>query len=224
MVSRTRCGILHAAPQSRDRTKRRRLLRPRLCSAPLRKGYALRCVRGTRTLVLRMKLAPAVTLPPSSSNTPGRGNPRRQPASAGEPFPQRTSTVRTGRRKIPCRSRRRRDGARPGPGFPTDLSSTNSHSNRDLIRGLSRSRYDQQTIISLKGPNQKLKGSLEGSGGPRFASSPCCAQSLWPRRAGRRIRRFPVGGVGRAPSLRAKRSNPECCDRTGLLRRKCSSQ
>jgi hypothetical protein len=46
-VSRTRCGILHAAPQSRDRTKHRRQLRPRLCSAPLRKGYALRCVRGT---------------------------------------------------------------------------------------------------------------------------------------------------------------------------------
>src|SRR3954466_11478811 len=36
-VSRTRCGILHAAPQSRDRTKRRRSLRPRLCSAPRRK-------------------------------------------------------------------------------------------------------------------------------------------------------------------------------------------
>jgi hypothetical protein len=47
-VSRTRCGILHAAPQSRDRTKHRRPLRPRLCSAPLRKGYALRCVRGAR--------------------------------------------------------------------------------------------------------------------------------------------------------------------------------
>jgi hypothetical protein len=46
-VSRTRCGIVHAAPQSRDRTKHRRSLRPRLCSAPLRKGYALRCVRGT---------------------------------------------------------------------------------------------------------------------------------------------------------------------------------
>src|SRR5436305_11962262 len=36
IVSRTRCGILHAAPQSRDRTKRRRSVRPRLCSAPLR--------------------------------------------------------------------------------------------------------------------------------------------------------------------------------------------
>ncbi len=46
-VSRTRCGILHAAPQSRDRTKHRRSQRPRLCSAPLRKSYALRCVRGT---------------------------------------------------------------------------------------------------------------------------------------------------------------------------------
>src|ERR1700760_748538 len=38
LVSRTRCGILHAAPQSRDRTKHRRSLRPRLCRAPLRKG------------------------------------------------------------------------------------------------------------------------------------------------------------------------------------------
>ncbi|HEV7879619.1 hypothetical protein [Bradyrhizobium sp.] len=37
-VSRTRCGVLHAAPQSRDRTKRRRLLRPRLSSAPRREG------------------------------------------------------------------------------------------------------------------------------------------------------------------------------------------
>src|SRR3978361_761473 len=37
-----------AASQSRDRTKYRRSLRPRLCSAPLRKSYALRCVRGTR--------------------------------------------------------------------------------------------------------------------------------------------------------------------------------
>src|SRR4051794_39778399 len=36
LVSRTRCGILHAAPQSRDRTKHRRSLRPRLCSAPRR--------------------------------------------------------------------------------------------------------------------------------------------------------------------------------------------
>src|ERR1700754_2102878 len=36
-----------AASQNRDRTKHQRSLRPRLCSAPLRKGYALRCVRGT---------------------------------------------------------------------------------------------------------------------------------------------------------------------------------
>src|SRR3954453_4495343 len=60
-VSRTRCGILHAAPQSRDRTKLCAPLRPRLCSAPLRKGHsasktrvnalmALRCVRGTDLL------------------------------------------------------------------------------------------------------------------------------------------------------------------------------
>src|SRR4051794_16410553 len=35
-VSRTRCGILHAAAQNRDRTRRRTSLRPRLCSAPLR--------------------------------------------------------------------------------------------------------------------------------------------------------------------------------------------
>jgi hypothetical protein len=33
-VSRARCGILHAAPQNRDRTEHRRLVRPRLCSAP----------------------------------------------------------------------------------------------------------------------------------------------------------------------------------------------
>src|SRR4051794_36262891 len=35
-VSRTRCGILHAAAQSRDRSDRCASLRPRLCSAPLR--------------------------------------------------------------------------------------------------------------------------------------------------------------------------------------------
>ena len=34
LVSRARCGILHAASQNRDRTGRRRSLRPRLCSAP----------------------------------------------------------------------------------------------------------------------------------------------------------------------------------------------
>src|SRR4051794_8196596 len=38
-----------AASQNRDRTERRCLVRPRLCSAPLRKSYALRCVRGTIT-------------------------------------------------------------------------------------------------------------------------------------------------------------------------------
>src|SRR5947209_8597077 len=36
LVSRTRCSLLHAAAQSRDRTRRRSPLRPRLCSAPLR--------------------------------------------------------------------------------------------------------------------------------------------------------------------------------------------
>jgi hypothetical protein len=40
-------AFFHDASQNRDRTKRRRSLRPRLCSAPLRKCYALRCVRGT---------------------------------------------------------------------------------------------------------------------------------------------------------------------------------
>src|ERR1700712_5711717 len=47
LVSRTRCGILHAAPQSRDRYERRCLIRPRLRSAPLPKDCALRCVRDT---------------------------------------------------------------------------------------------------------------------------------------------------------------------------------
>jgi hypothetical protein len=56
-VSRTRCGILHAAPQSRDRTKRRSSLRPRLCSAPLRKCCALRCVRGTATCKFYLQIS-----------------------------------------------------------------------------------------------------------------------------------------------------------------------
>jgi hypothetical protein len=47
LVSRARCSALRAASQNRDRTKHRRFVRPRLCSAPLRKSYALRCVRGT---------------------------------------------------------------------------------------------------------------------------------------------------------------------------------
>src|SRR3954470_17410443 len=49
-VSRVRCGILHAASQNRDpgffECKQ---AGPRLCSAPLRKSYVLRWVRGTRS-------------------------------------------------------------------------------------------------------------------------------------------------------------------------------
>jgi hypothetical protein len=40
-VSRTRCGILHAAPQSHSASKTR-------VNALMAKSYALRCVRGTR--------------------------------------------------------------------------------------------------------------------------------------------------------------------------------
>ena len=47
VVSRTRCSVLHAAPQSRDRHKRCISLRPRLSSAPRRKCGALRSIRGT---------------------------------------------------------------------------------------------------------------------------------------------------------------------------------
>jgi hypothetical protein len=54
-VSRTRRGILDAAAQSRDRIEHRHPLRPRLCSAPLRKRYALRCVRGTVQAILQVK-------------------------------------------------------------------------------------------------------------------------------------------------------------------------
>jgi hypothetical protein len=46
-MSRTRCGILDAAPQSRDPALAK-IAGPRLSSAPLRKSYALRCVRGTK--------------------------------------------------------------------------------------------------------------------------------------------------------------------------------
>jgi hypothetical protein len=34
-----------AAPQSRDRSTRRNLERSRVCNAPLRKSYVLRCAR-----------------------------------------------------------------------------------------------------------------------------------------------------------------------------------
>jgi hypothetical protein len=57
-VSRARCGFLHAAPQNRDRTEHRRLLRPRLCSAPLRKNYALHRARDTRPTVGSAKTLP----------------------------------------------------------------------------------------------------------------------------------------------------------------------
>src|SRR3954454_14446525 len=40
-----------AASQNRDRTRHRRSARPRLCSAPLRKSYALHCVRGKSPIV-----------------------------------------------------------------------------------------------------------------------------------------------------------------------------
>src|SRR4051812_28971381 len=56
-----------AASQNRDRTEHRRSLRPRLCSAPLRRSHsasktrvnalmALRCVRGTRSVNLSLIL------------------------------------------------------------------------------------------------------------------------------------------------------------------------
>ena len=47
-MSRTRCGILHAAPQSRDRTKLPALHDPGSAAHRFAKSYALRCVRGTR--------------------------------------------------------------------------------------------------------------------------------------------------------------------------------
>jgi hypothetical protein len=55
-VSRTRCGILHAAAQSRDRHEHRSLLRPRLCSASLREERSLcsgRAKRGPECAALR---------------------------------------------------------------------------------------------------------------------------------------------------------------------------
>jgi hypothetical protein len=63
-----------AASQNRDRTKHRRPLRPRLCSAPLRKGHsasktrvnalmALRCLRDTQVYFIRLNR----TLLPSAS-------------------------------------------------------------------------------------------------------------------------------------------------------------
>src|SRR3978361_641878 len=77
LVSRTRCGILHAAPQSRDRTKHRALLRPRLCSAPRRevRRAALRPGNATRynyflTQITRTTDALASAEPPLAAVTP----------------------------------------------------------------------------------------------------------------------------------------------------------
>src|SRR5947209_11287658 len=54
-VSRTRCGILHDAAQSRDRTNHQRFVRPRLCSAPRReeRRAALRPGNGTALRIHR---------------------------------------------------------------------------------------------------------------------------------------------------------------------------
>jgi hypothetical protein len=49
-VSRTRCSVLHAAPQSRDPPQHHIRHGPRISSAPRRKGGALRSIRGTFTL------------------------------------------------------------------------------------------------------------------------------------------------------------------------------
>src|SRR3954447_22485472 len=59
-VSRTRCGILHAAPQSRDRTKRRRFVRPRLCSAPRREERRAALRPGNETCACRGPRACAI--------------------------------------------------------------------------------------------------------------------------------------------------------------------
>jgi hypothetical protein len=47
-VSRTRCSVLHDAPQSRDPKTHSIKLGPRISSAPRRKSGALRSIRGTR--------------------------------------------------------------------------------------------------------------------------------------------------------------------------------
>src|SRR5205085_6728279 len=71
-VSRTRCGILHAAPQSRDRTKHRRSVRPRLCSAPLREELraALRPGHKYFKLCLPLPLDRRGDMPSTTNQTP----------------------------------------------------------------------------------------------------------------------------------------------------------
>src|SRR4051812_41697697 len=65
-LSRTRCSVLHAAPQSRD-PGLTKIAGPRPCSAPLRNGHsasktrvnalmALRCVGGTLRRLRRLVL------------------------------------------------------------------------------------------------------------------------------------------------------------------------
>src|SRR6202040_561898 len=57
---RTRCSVLHAAAQSRDRTKHRSPQRPRLCSALRREGAAHCAASGAReaTPMLTLYFAP----------------------------------------------------------------------------------------------------------------------------------------------------------------------
>jgi hypothetical protein len=50
LVSRARCGILHAASQNRDRTKHGVRDGPGSAAHHAVKNGALRCVRGTQTL------------------------------------------------------------------------------------------------------------------------------------------------------------------------------
>src|SRR3954470_5404090 len=47
LVSRSRCSVLHAASQNRDRTKHRPRYGPGSAAHRSAKCYALRCVRGT---------------------------------------------------------------------------------------------------------------------------------------------------------------------------------
>jgi hypothetical protein len=49
IVTRARCGILHAASQNRDHPDRMHPQLPRLCSALCGESGARRCIRGTHT-------------------------------------------------------------------------------------------------------------------------------------------------------------------------------
>jgi hypothetical protein len=73
-VSRTRCSVVHDAPQSRDPSRCGVRNGPRISSAPRRKSGALRSIRGTHAVSVRCKGAGCGEFSFSTKVTGGYGS------------------------------------------------------------------------------------------------------------------------------------------------------